>query len=129
MFYYLYHFSASFDDNCVLICVVAFLMACSANIEQCNLTGGKLNSFANSLFVILAASSNVIPTNFSVAKLLQAMALPHPNVLNLASTIVLLSSPTLICIFIISPHAGAPTIAVATLGSFLSNDPTFLGFS
>uniref|UniRef100_A0A1I7X2U8 Protein kinase domain-containing protein n=1 Tax=Heterorhabditis bacteriophora TaxID=37862 RepID=A0A1I7X2U8_HETBA len=36
---------------------------------------------------------------------------------------------TLICSFITSPHAGAPTIPVPTEGSFLSSDPTLRGFS
>lgn len=35
----------------------------------------------------------------------------------------------LTCNFITSPHAGAPTSPVPTSLSFLSKDPTFLGFS
>lgn len=38
-------------------------------------------------------------------------------------------SPTLICSFMTSPHAGAPTRPVPTLGSLLSKLPTLRGFS
>lgn len=54
-------------------------------LEQCNLTGGNLNSLAISLFLIEPASSIVLPLTHSVAKELDAMADPQPNVLNLAS--------------------------------------------
>lgn len=57
----------------------------------------------------------------------EAIAEPQPKVLKQASTILPLSSSTLICNFMTSPQAGAPTRPVPTLGSFLSNDPTFLG--
>merc|ERR1719263_2708865 len=57
-----------------------------------------------------------------------AIAEPQPKVLNLAST-TLPSSSTLIWSFITSPQAGAPTRPVPTVGSFLSSDPTFSGFS
>jgi hypothetical protein len=36
---------------------------------------------------------------------------------------------TLICSFMTSPQAGAPTMPVPIEASDLSNDPTFLGFS
>jgi hypothetical protein len=39
------------------------------------------------------------------------------------------SSSILICSFMTSPQAGAPTRPVPTLGSFLSMDPTLRGFS
>jgi hypothetical protein len=39
------------------------------------------------------------------------------------------SSPTLMCSFMTSPQAGAPTMPVPTRGSFLSKDPTLRGFS
>ncbi|TGZ48090.1 Uncharacterized protein DBV15_08757 [Temnothorax longispinosus] len=61
-------------------------------------------------------------------KELEAIAEPQPNVLNFASIILPLSS-TLICSFITSPQAGAPTRPVPTCSSFLSKEPTFLGFS
>jgi hypothetical protein len=42
-----------------------------------------------SVFLICAASSSVLPFSHSVARLELAIALPHPNVLNLASSIAL----------------------------------------
>jgi len=39
-----------------------------------------------SVFLILAASSTVLPLSHSVARLDDAIALPHPNVLNFASS-------------------------------------------
>jgi hypothetical protein len=48
--------------------------------------------------------------------------------LNTASSMVP-SAPTLICSFMTSPHAGAPTSPVPTRGSFLSREPTFRGRS
>ena len=51
------------------------------------------------------------------------MAEPHPKVLNLTSSITPVESLTLICNLITSPHAGAPTRPVPTLGNFLSNEP------
>jgi hypothetical protein len=39
------------------------------------------------------------------------------------------SLPTLICSFITSPHAGAPTMPVPTPSSLLANEPTLRGFS
>ncbi|PSN34376.1 hypothetical protein C0J52_07828 [Blattella germanica] len=59
---------------------------------------------------------------------LDAIADPQPKVLNFASIILPFSS-TLICSFITSPQAGAPTKPVPTCVSFLSREPTFLGFS
>ena len=70
-------------------------MASSASIEQCNLTGGRHNSAAMSLFLILPASSRDFPLTHSVAKELDAMADPHPNVLNLASMIFPFSSTSI----------------------------------
>lgn len=54
-----------------------------------------------------------------------AIALPHPKVLNFASTIF--PSSTLIWSFITSPQAGAPTSPVPTLSSSLSREPAFRG--
>lgn len=86
-------------------------------------------------------SSTLRPFNHSVATEDDAIALPHPNVLNLASIIVPFSS-TSNCNFITSPQAGAPTKPVPTLQIFSKNQiksiyvffflsrlPTFLGFS
>ena len=64
----------------------------------------------------------------SVANDDDAIADPHPKVLNFASMIFPLSS-TSICSFITSPHAGAPTRPVPTFFFFASNFPTFRGFS
>ena len=64
----------------------------------------------------------------SVANDDDAIADPHPKVLNFASIIFPLSS-TSICNFITSPHAGAPTRPVPTFFFLASNFPTFRGFS
>jgi len=72
------------------------------------------------------ASSTRRPLSHSVASELAAMAEPHPNALNLASTIRP-SSSTSIWSFITSPHSGAPTTPVPTRGEFLSSEPTFRG--
>lgn len=97
-------------------------------LEQCNFTGGNDNSLAISVFFSVPASSIDFPLTHSVANELDAIAEPQPNVLNFASIILPLSS-TLICNFITSPHAGAPTKPVPTFESFLSSEPTFRGFS
>src|SRR3989338_3443304 len=39
-----------------------------------------------------------------------------------------ITSETFICSFMTSPHSGAPTTPVPTLGSFLSSEPTLRGF-
>ena len=70
----------------------------------------------------------LFPFTHSVAKELDAIAEPQPNVLNFAS-IIFPSSSTLIWSFMTSPQAGAPTRPVPTCLSFLSREPTFLGFS
>jgi len=94
------------------------------------------------------------PLTHSVATLLDAMADPQPNVLKHEST--MLPSPStcapralahaaapslrpsarlshcqraLICSFITSPHAGAPTRPVPTETSVLSKEPTLRGWS
>ncbi|KAH3669637.1 hypothetical protein OGATHE_002449 [Ogataea polymorpha] len=97
-------------------------------MEQCNFTGGRESSFAIIVFLMLAASSRVMPFTSSVAKDEDAMAEPQPNVLNLTSSITPVSSLTLICNLITSPQAGAPTSPVPTFLRFLSIVPTFLGF-
>jgi hypothetical protein len=96
--------------------------------EQWILTGGRCSSSAIMLFLMVSASSTVLPLSHSVASELDAMADPQPNVLNLASS-MRPSSPTLICRRITSPHAGAPTRPVPTFSSFLSSVPTLRGFS
>lgn len=67
-------------------------------LEQCNFTGGRQSSFAISSFFTFAAYSVVLPLIHSDAKLLDAIAEPHPNVLNFASIILPFSS-TLIYLF------------------------------
>ena len=86
-------------------------------------TAPGLNSF-----MTLVSGLTVFPFTHSVAKELEAMAEPQPNVLNLASTIFPFSS-TWFCSFMMSPHAGAPTNPVPTFLDVLSRDPTFRGFS
>ena len=70
----------------------------------------------------------LFPLIHSVARDDDAMADPQPKVLNLASS-MMPASETLICSRMTSPHAGAPTRPVPTVGSFLSRVPTLRGFS
>jgi hypothetical protein len=77
---------------------------------------------------IEAASSSDLPLTHSVTSELDAIAEPQPKVLNFASS-MMPSAPTLICSFITSPQAGAPTRPVPTALSSLSNAPTLRGFS
>ncbi len=72
-------------------------------LEQWSLTGGRHNSFAISVFLIFSAASKDSPLTRSVIYELDAMALPHPNVLNLTSEMIPFSS-TRICSFMTSPH-------------------------
>ncbi len=58
----------------------AALMASSANIEQCNLTGGKLRYDDISVFFIFRASSKDFPLINSVAYDDEAIAEPQPKV-------------------------------------------------
>ena len=51
------------------------------------------------------------------------------RVLTLNTAFSTLPSLMLICSFMTSPHAGAPTRPVPTLGSFLSSEPTLRGDS
>jgi hypothetical protein len=64
--------------------------------------------------------------SFFQREVLDAIADPHPYVLNLTSSMICLLpySLHLICSFITSPHAGAPTIPVPTSKSVGSNLPT-----
>src|SRR4051812_37141475 len=97
-------------------------------MEQWILTGGSASSSAVWVVLIEAASSTVFPLTHSVTSEDDAMALPQPYVLKRASSITP-SLFTLICSFITSPHAGAPTMPVATPCSSFEKEPTFLGFS
>src|SRR5690606_28778067 len=68
------------------------------------------------------------PLTHSVARELEAMAEPQPNVLNLASRTT--PSTILSWSFITSPQAGAPTSPVPTsASSSLLNLPTLRGLS
>src|SRR5580692_4118088 len=70
---------------------MAARIASSANSEQWIFTGGSDSSFTMSMFLMASASSTVLPLTHSVAKEELAMADPHPNVLNLASSMILVS--------------------------------------
>nr|GMD34574.1 Uncharacterised protein [Ipomoea batatas]GMD36317.1 Uncharacterised protein [Ipomoea batatas] len=94
---------------------------------QWSLTGGRERCFAISLQIMDSTSSICFPFTHSVAENEEAIAEPHPKVLKQASTIFPVSSSTLIWSFITSPHAGAPTNPVPTVGSFLSKEPTLRG--
>lgn len=83
------------------------------------LHGRQVEMLRDLSFLIATASSTCRPCTHSVTTLLLAIADPQPNVLKQESTIF--SSPsTLICKFMTSPHAGAPTSPVPTLMSLLS---------
>ena len=75
----------------------------------------------------LGGSATLLPLSHSVARLEEAMALPQPNVLNLASSMTPVSRFTLIWSFMTSPHSGAPTRPVPTPGVSLVKDPTLRG--
>ena len=68
------------------------LMASSASMEQCSLTGGSERCLAMSAFLMVAAPSMWRPFTHSVATLLLAMALPQPKVLKHESTMLPSSS-------------------------------------
>ena len=76
--------------------LIADLIASSASILQCSLTGGRHNSFAISVFLIRPACSSVMPRTSSVRYDEEAIADPHPKVLNFTSAMVLESGLTLI---------------------------------
>ena len=69
--------------------MTAALIASSARTEQWILTGGSAKVVAISVFLIRVASSVAFPFTSSVISELDAIAEPHPNVLNLASSITL----------------------------------------
>ena len=69
-----------------------------------NLDGRQIQFLHDVGSLILPASWIVFPFSHSVERLELAMAEPHPEVLNFASTIVPFS--TLICNFMTSPHSG-----------------------
>ena len=70
---------------------IAARMASSASTEQWIFTGGSESSFTMSMFLMERASSTVLPFTHSVASEEEAMAEPQPNVLNLASSMTLVS--------------------------------------
>ena len=107
---------------------MAALMASSASTEQWILTGGRFSSSTICVFLIVIASSSVLPLTHPVASDDDAMAEPQPKVLNLASWMIP-SGETWICSFITSPQAGAPTMPVPTFGSSFGRLPTLRGFS
>lgn len=76
--------------------LTAALMASSASMLQCSLTGGRLRCLAMSRFLMVITSSMLLPLTHSVATLLLAMAEPHPKVLKQESVMLPLSS-TLEC--------------------------------
>lgn len=107
-------------------------MASSANMEQCSLTGGRHSSLAISVFLIFPACSKVMPRTSSVRYDEEAIAEPQPKVLNLTSEMVWVLGSTLICNFMTSPQAGAPTrpkVAVSNRRCMLSFSRPKLGYS
>ena len=82
-----------------------------------------------SVFLIASAWSTVLPLSHSVARLELAIADPHPNVLNFASSMTPVAGFTFTWSFMTSPHSGAPTRPVPTFGSSFGSDPTLRGFS
>jgi len=60
-------------------------IASSANIEQCNFTGGNFKCAAISVFLMERTSSTCLPLTHSVATDEEAMAEPQPKVLNFDS--------------------------------------------
>lgn len=67
---------------------MAACIADSASTEQCILTGGRLSSSTISMLSMLIAASIDFPLSHSVASDDDAIAEPHPKVLNLASVII-----------------------------------------
>ena len=104
---------------------IADLIASSASTLQWILTGGSESSSTIWVFEIWSASSSVLPLIHSVASDELAIAEPQPKVLNLAST--MRSPSTWIWSFMTSPHSGAPTTPVPTVGAALSREPTLRG--
>eukprot|EP01139_Manchomonas_bermudensis_P000084 Amastigsp_a82_1328.p3 type:complete len:105 gc:universal Amastigsp_a82_1328:265-579(+) len=104
-------------------------MPSSASMEQCRLTGGSARNFAMSEFLIACASSSVLPITHSVASDDDAIAEPQPKVLKTACTILPVAGSTSTWNFIMSPHAGAPTVPVPTFFALRSSEPTLRGFS
>src|ERR1017187_11024339 len=75
---------------------MAARIASSARTEQWIFTGGSDSSFTMSVFRIVCASATVLPFTHSVASEDEAIAEPQPNVLNLASSMMLVAGFTLI---------------------------------
>ena len=85
---------------------------------QCIFWGGMAavssssrNACSTSILVILIASSTVLPMIISHIMSLDAMAVPHPNVLNLASRILPLARSTAQKARMASPQTSAPQSA------------------
>lgn len=76
---YLQSDDSFFDAIFCFTSSTAILIACSASKLQCSFTGGNAKCSAISVFLIWVAWSSVFPLTHSVAKLLLAMALPHPK--------------------------------------------------
>src|SRR5271155_708511 len=70
---------------------IAARMASSASTEQWIFNGGSDSSFSISMFLMARASSTVLPLTHSVANEEEAIAEPQPKVLNLASSMTLVS--------------------------------------
>src|SRR3990172_2371856 len=88
---------------------MASLTVVAARLLQCIFCAGSPPSAsATALSVMTRASSMVLPFTISVTMLLVATAAPHPNVLNLMST--MWSSSTLMKIFMMSPQTGLPAV-------------------
>lgn len=90
-------------------------------LEQWSLTGGKHSSLAISVFLIFSASSNERPLTLSVIYELDAMAEPHPKVLNLTSEMMPCSS-TRIWSFMTSPQLSGYRQSSPTVVQNVVND-------
>src|SRR5260370_10708405 len=82
---------ASAVTGCAVCCFffqspIAARMASSARTEQWIFTGGSESSFTMSIFLIVRASSTVLPLTHSVASDEDAIAQPQPKDFNLASS-------------------------------------------
>jgi len=67
--------------------LIAVWIVSSANTEQCNFIGGNSKASAISLSLISLASAKVLPFNISTNIVDEAIAEPHPYVLNFTSSI------------------------------------------
>lgn len=95
--------------------LTAARMASSANIEQCNFTGGNFRWAAMSVFLMERTSSTCFPLTHSVATEEEAIADPHPKVLNFDSWMLPFSS-TLIWSCCVLRSKREEKISIHTLG-------------